>query len=92
MLYIESNRVEYKREIDDGNKLKKAVVSFLNYNGGGEILVGDDDGSVYGVKDADCDQLKITNRLGDNIRPKILGLFDVIADKMEGRNILRIVI
>ena len=70
---IETNRIEYKREIDDGDKLEKAVVSFLNYNGGGEILVGiDDDGSVYGVTDADGDQRKIADRLGNNIRPKIL--------------------
>ena len=70
MTDIESNRIEYKREIDDGDKLEKAVVSFLNYNGGGEILVGiADNGSVCGVSDADGDQRKIADRLGNNIRP-----------------------
>ena len=90
---IESNRIEYKREIDKGDKLEKALVSFLNYNGGGEIYIGiADDGSVFGISDADGDQRKIADRLGNNIRPKILGLFDVIVEKAEGKNIIRIVV
>jgi predicted HTH transcriptional regulator len=85
--------LEYKRELDSGDKLEKAVVSFLNYNGGGEILVGvDDDGTVVGVSDPDGDQRKIADRLGNNIRPKSLGLFDVVVDKMDGRDIIRIVV
>ena len=90
---IETNRIEYKLEIDERDKLEKAVVSFLNYNGGGEILVGvEDDGSIAGVSDPDGDQRKIADRLGNNIRPKILGLFDVIAEKIEDRYIIRIVV
>jgi predicted HTH transcriptional regulator len=54
---LESNRVEHKRELDKSDKLEKAVVSFLNYNGGGEILVGiADDGTVYGISDPDGDE------------------------------------
>ncbi|MCL2045420.1 MAG: putative DNA binding domain-containing protein [Oscillospiraceae bacterium] len=90
---FESNRIEYKRELDDGDKLEKAVVSFLNYNGGGEIFVGiNDDGSIYGVNNTDEDQRKIADRLGNNIRPKILGLFDIISEKREGKSIIRIVV
>ena len=90
---MESNRLEYKRELDKGDKLEKAVVSFLNYNGGGEILVGvTDDGMAYGISDSDGDQRKIADRLANNIRPKILGLFDVIAEKMDGEDIIRIVV
>ncbi|WP_201765768.1 AlbA family DNA-binding domain-containing protein [Treponema primitia] len=78
---MESNRLEYKREADKGDKLEKAVVAFLNYNGGGEILIGvDDNGSIVGVTNSDAEQRKITDRLGNNIRPKILGLFDVVAE------------
>jgi len=37
-------RIEYKRELND--RFERAVVSFLNYSGGGEILIGvDDDGT-----------------------------------------------
>ena len=93
MLDAETNRIEYKREMDKSDKLEKAVVSFLNYNGGGEILVGvADDGHVVGVTDSDVVQRKIVDRLGNNIRPKILGLFDVVAEKMEDKIIIRIVI
>jgi predicted HTH transcriptional regulator len=93
MLAPESNRIEYKREIDKSDKLEKAVVAFLNYNGGGEILVGiADDGSVYGVGDADESQRKIADRLGNNIRPKILGLFDVAVEKTDNKNVIRITI
>ena len=93
MYNIESNRVEYKRELDKSDKLEKAVVSFLNYNGGGEILVGyADDGTVYGVSDSDGDQRKIADRLAKNIRPKILGLFDVVAEKIDNKNIIRITV
>jgi len=44
----ESNRIEYKHQLPD--KFKRSVVAFLNYPGGGEILVRvDNDGSVAGV-------------------------------------------
>jgi len=36
MLSAESNRIEYKRELND--KLERTVVAFLNYPGGGEIV------------------------------------------------------
>ena len=90
---LESNRVEYKRELDKSDKLEKAVVSLLNYNGGGEIFVGvADDGTVYGLSDPDGDQRKIADRLANNIRPKILGLFDIVAKKMNGKSIISIVV
>jgi predicted HTH transcriptional regulator len=93
MANLESNRIEYKRQVDSSDKLEKAVVAFLNYNGGGEILIGvDDDGSVVGVANSDAEQRKITDRLGNNIRPKILGLFDAVAEEMDGKNIIRIVV
>ncbi|MDR0380974.1 MAG: putative DNA binding domain-containing protein [Oscillospiraceae bacterium] len=93
MLNLESNRIECKRELDAGTKLEKAVVSFLNYNGGGEILVGvSDDGTVYGISDSDGDQRKIADRLANNIRPKILGLFDVVVKKIDDKNIIRIIV
>ena len=93
MTNLESNRMEYKRELAKNDRLEKDVVSFLNYNGGGEILVGvADDGTVYGVSDPDGDQRKIADRLANNIRPKILGLFDVVAEKMDDKDIIRIIV
>ncbi|MDR0518770.1 MAG: putative DNA binding domain-containing protein [Clostridiales Family XIII bacterium] len=93
MAIAESNRLEYKRELDKSDKLEKAAVSFLNYNGGGEILVGvADDGTVVGISDSDGDQRKIADRLSNNIRPKILGLFDVVAEKIDGKDVIRIAV
>jgi len=47
---MESNRIEYKRELND--RPERSVVSFLNYTGGGEIVIGmNDDATVHGVGD-----------------------------------------
>jgi predicted HTH transcriptional regulator len=73
----ETNRIEYKRELND--RFERAVVSFLNYAGGGEIQIGvDDDGTIVGVEDADAVQLKIVDRIRNNIRPTTLGLFVIV--------------
>ena len=87
----ESNRTEYKRELND--KLERSVVAFLNYAGGGEILIGvDDGGATVGVADADGDQLKIVDRIRNNIRPTVLGLFDVIPERRGGKDMIRVVV
>jgi hypothetical protein len=58
MVQAESNRIEYKKELND--KLERSVVAFLNYREGGRIYIGiDSKGKTTGVKDADRIQLKI---------------------------------
>lgn len=48
----ESNRLEFKKELNDS--LEKEVVGFLNYSEGGEIYIGiANDGVVSGVEDSD---------------------------------------
>jgi len=87
----ESNRIEYKRQLTD--KFERSVIAFLNYPGGGEILVGvDDDGFVTGVPDADTVQLQIVDRIKNNIRPAMLGLFDVKHEQRAGKDIIRIIV
>ena len=55
MLYIESNRVELKNELND--KLERSLVAFLNTNEGGLLYIGvSDDGAVKGVPDIDLVQ------------------------------------
>jgi len=84
----ETNRIEYKRELSDG--LEKEVIAFLNYREGGIIYIGiDKEGNTYGLADADGDQLKIKDRLKNNIRPSALGLFDIVSEEREGKNILK---
>jgi predicted HTH transcriptional regulator len=67
--------------------------SFLNYPGDGEIIVGvADDGSLVGVPNADSEQLKIVDRIKNNIRPTTLGLFDVIHEKRDSKDIIRVIV
>jgi predicted HTH transcriptional regulator len=88
---LENNRVEYKRELND--RLERAVVSFLNYPGGGEVIIGvDDNGDAVGVSDLDSTQLKIIDRIRNNIKPQTLGLFDVVLTELDGKNIIRVIV
>ena len=73
MVYvIESNRVEFKRELNDS--LEKEVVGFLNYSEGGEIYIGiGDDGTAIGIQNADAAQKRIVDRIKNNIFPSTMG-------------------
>jgi predicted HTH transcriptional regulator len=87
----ETNRIEYKRELSDG--LEKEVIAFLNYREGGIIYIGiDKSGNTYGLPDSDGVQLKIKDRLKNNIRPSALGLFDIVSEERDGKNILKIIV
>jgi predicted HTH transcriptional regulator len=52
----------------------------------------DDNGAAVGVDDADAARLKIVGRIRDNIRPRTLGLFDVVQDKIDGRDVIRVIV
>ncbi|EHQ35151.1 AAA-4 family protein [Methanoplanus limicola DSM 2279] len=87
----ESNRIEYKQELTES--LEKEVVAFLNTSEGGVIYLGiDKAGNVFGLSDADEIQLKVKDRLRNNIRPSCLGLFDVIHELRNGKDLVRIVL
>ena len=88
---IESNRVKFKRELNDS--LEKEVVGFLNYSEGGEIYIGiADDGTVIGIENADDLQKRIVDRIKNNIFPSTMGLFDVITTDIDGQDIIKIII
>lgn len=90
-MLTESNRVEFKREIND--KLEREIVDFLNYQEGGVLYVGiEDDGTVVGVENVDSLQLKVMDRLKNNIQPSTLGLFDVVTTEIEGKSVLKILV
>jgi ATP-dependent DNA helicase RecG len=88
----ETNRIELKRELTDS--LEKEVVGFLNYKDGGIIYIGIDDKTqaTVGVTDIDTLQLKIKDRIKNNISPSTMGLFDVIAEKRDGKDIIKLVV
>jgi predicted HTH transcriptional regulator len=79
---FESNRIEFKRQLnDDDNKFEKEVIAFLNYKDGGIIYVGiDNTGAYHPVDDIDGTQLKIKDRIKSNIEPSTMGLFDVSVE------------
>ena len=88
---LENNRIEYKRELND--RFERSVVSFLNYAGGGEIVLGiDNSGKVTGISNPDTVQLKIVDRVKNNIKPQTLGLFDVILDKIDNKDVIRVIV
>ena len=87
----ETNRIEYKQELTEG--LEKEVIAFLNYREGGIIYIGVDKvGNTYGLADSDSDQLKIKDRLKNNIKPSALGLFDIVSEEREGKDIIKIIV
>lgn len=87
----ENSRTEFKRKLND--RFERSVVSFLNYPGGGEIIVGvDDDGTTYGLSDTNKVQLQIVDRIRNNTRPQTLGLFDVVQDQVDGKDVIRVIV
>ena len=87
----ESNRIEYKQELTDD--LEREVIAFLNYHEGGEIYIGiDNNGNVVNTPDIDGTQLKIVDRIKNNILPAAMGLFDIVTETVQGEKVIKIVI
>ena len=90
-MFQESNRIEFKVELKD--KLEKEVVAFLNNKEGGILYIGvDDNGKPIGVSDVDSMQLKIADRIKNNILPSTLGLFDIVTEEIENISVIKILI
>ena len=88
---LESNRIEFKRELN--KDFEKSVISFLNYPGGGDIYIGiADNGEVIGVSDANDLQCEIASRIRDNISPITIGLFDIVLEKKQNKDIIRVIV
>lgn len=87
----ENNRTEFKTELND--KLEKEIVAFLNNREGGALYIGvNDDGKPVGVPDLDGTQLKIADRIKNNILPSTLGLFDIVSDMVDNVPVIKILI
>lgn len=90
-MYMENNRIEYKERLND--ELEKEVVAFLNYKEGGIIYIGINDmGEVIKLDNIDELQLQIKDRIKNNIQPSTLGLFDVVVEKIDKKDVIKIVI
>jgi len=88
---METNRIEYKQELT--TDLEKEVVAFLNYKYGGIIYIGiDKNGNTIGIENPDELQLKIKDRLKNNILPSCMGLFDVVVEEKKGKKIIKTIV
>lgn len=88
---IETNRIEFKRELTRDLDIEKEVVSFLNYREGGIIYIGvDDNGKPVGVKDIDGDMLKVKDRIRMGVSPSPMGLFDVTFERINEIPVIKI--
>lgn len=88
---IETNRIENKEKLNED--FEQEVIAVLNYKEGGIIYVGvRKDGQVVGVDNLDQTQLQIKDRIKNNIQPSTLGLFDVIVEKIDNQEVIKVVI
>ena len=87
----ESSRLELKAELND--KLEKEIVAFLNNREGGILYIGvDDTGKPVKHLEIDSIQLKIADRIKNNILPSPLGLFDIVTEMIEDTPVTKIII
>lgn len=90
-MFQESNRIEFKAELND--KLEKEIVAFLNNQEGGILYIGvDDEGRPLKNQDIDSTQLKIADRIKNNILPSTLGLFDIVTEDMDNIPVTKIIV
>ena len=68
-------------------------MAFLNNQEGGILYIGlDNDGYPTGIVDLDTTQLKIADRIKNNILPSTLGLFDIVTEAVENMTVIKIII
>lgn len=87
----EDSRTEFKECLND--KFEKEVIGFLNANGG-DLYIGINDSGepVELEEDIDDLQLKIKDKIKNNIMPSTLGLFDIEIVTMNDKKIIHIII
>lgn len=89
--FLEDSRNEFKEILND--KLEKEIISFLNANGGNLYIGVKDSGEIIGLNDNIDDlQLKIKDRIKNNIFPTTVGLFDIEVEEYENKKYLHIII
>src|SRR5690606_40610091 len=87
----ENQHIEFKQKITP--ELEKEVVAFLNSKEGEVIYIGiDKNGVSIGVDNADQEQLIIKDRLKNNILPSSMGLFDLVVEEKEGKDIIKLIV
>ena len=87
----ETNRIENKEQLNED--FEQEVIAFLNYKEGGIIYIGiNKTGQVVGIQDIDLTQLQVKDRIKNNIQPSTLGLFDVVVETIDNKEVIKVVI
>ena len=90
-MFRENSTTELKVTLNE--KFEKEAIAFLNSKEGGDIYIGvNNQGVPVGLDNIDELQLKIADRIKNNISPATLGLFDVLLEKHEGKEIIHVVV
>ena len=88
---IETNRIEFKRQLTRDLDIEKEVVAFLNYREGGIIYVGiDDNGKPVENPNIDDDMLALKSRIRMGISPSPMGLFDVTVEHIDDVPVIKV--
>ena len=87
---LETKHIEYKQKATP--ELEKEVVAFLNSEGGAIYIGIDKEGHTVGVTSPDTLQLELKDRFKNNIVPSCMGLFDILAEKREGKDVVKIIV
>jgi ATP-dependent DNA helicase RecG len=84
---FENRETEFKREAND--KVNKALLAFLNTDGGRLYIGIDDDGTVVGVDEPDKIMLKITESFRASVSPDPTAYFKAEPILMEGKRVVK---
>lgn len=89
----ESQHLEFKQQLTEKLDFEKEIIAFLNLREGGVLYIGvNDNGEVIGLDNADQLQLKIKDRIKNNIQPSTMGLFDVLLEQYGEKQVIKVII
>lgn len=75
----ESEKVEFKRQFPDSDKMAKEIGALANTSGGVIAIGVNDDGLIYGIEDPESLQLRVANlATSQKFRPPIYPDFEVV--------------
>ena len=89
----EGYNVEFKVRVPSKvRELTEEVCAFANADGGHLLIGVDDNGNPVGMPNIDSMQLKIADRIKNNILPSTLGLFDIVTEEIDKVSVVKILI
>ena len=87
---LETTQIEFKREYND--RVNKVLLSFLNTDGGTLYIGIENDGTTYGVEDANGIMLKTINSLRDSISPDPSGHVSIAPTERDDETIIEVTV